>query len=184
MEWTHSQRCINIRANRANQLPIARDYLQECLQLVERAFSRIKANRTFTTRTFWINRISIIRIKFKISILKELNLRVKIYKVRQIGSIRAVRRSTDKTHKSRVWRPSPVILASTRIRTPTLWSKSSREQSKLDSLKINLSTRSTFLNNWTAMRSTTNSCRSLKRGRLSTVKWRKSRHLVAIRHLS
>lgn len=181
MEWTRLRHCINIRVNHANLQPIPKDYLQGCRPLEERACNRIKANPTSTTLTFWINRISIIKIKFKISIQKELNLRGRISKPQQIVIIRAVRKSTDKTRSYKVWKPSPVIPASTRQRTPTPWSKSSRERSKLGSRKISLSIRSTFLNNWTVMRSTTNSCKSLKRGRLSTVKWSKRRHQAGTR---
>ena len=181
MEWTRSRHCINIRVNRANLQPIPRDYLQGCRPLAGRAFNRIRANPTFTTLTFWINRISIIKIKFKISIQRELNLRGRISKPRQIVIIRAVRKSTDKTRNYKVWKPSLAIPASTRLRTPTPWSKSSRELSKPGSHKISLSIRSTYSNNWTVMRSTTNSCKFSKRGRLSTVKWSKRRHQAVTR---
>lgn len=149
----HSQPYISIKGNLGNLQLIARVCHRECQRQEEKASAKVpEQSRVFIIQIYWSSKTMILRTTFRTSILKERSPKVRTYKHQLTVAILGPARNIDRTRKCKGWKQSQVILVFKRPRMLMRLSRSSNVPNKPDNLKISLSIKKTFWNNWTVMR--------------------------------
>lgn len=149
----HSQLYISIKGNQGNLPQIVRVYHQECLQQEEKVSVKVLVpSRAFTIQIYLNSKVMIHQTIFKTNTLNEHSHKDRTCKHQPIEAIQGPARNIDKTPKCKAWKQSQATQAYKRLRMHIHSFRSNNVPSRQDNLKISLSTKKTFWNNWIVMR--------------------------------